>query len=143
MTKTLTEVLKVTVENCDKPGIYLRWKNDFGGIDSWLFQGNIIQDVSISDVVGYKQYIDNLLGITKNFEIINKQTDTGIHIYTTFEKENALGFIHLLKSKMIEMWVGGTTWYRVDVIKEMYDVQQHKTMGRIGLFVTLPNVYTE
>ena len=143
MAKILTEVLRVQHENCPKPGFYLRWKNDYGHIDQWLFDGNIIQEINISDVVSYKLFIDDMLGITKNFETVNKRTDTGLRIFTTFDKDNAPGFAQLLKSRMIEMWAGGTTWYRVDVTKEVFDVQQHKTQGRIGLIVTLPLVYTE
>jgi len=84
MTKILTEIKTIEISNCTVPGVYLRWKNDFGFIDQWLFQGNIKQEVSITDSVAYQNYIDDLLGVTKNFEVINKGINTGLRIFTTF-----------------------------------------------------------
>ena len=141
MTKILTEILTIDISTCNTTGVYLRWVNEVGFIDQWLFQGNIIQDSSITDTVKFQKFIDDLTGVTENFKVINKTRSDGLQVFTTFDKDNAEGFRQLFSSTHVEMYVDGT-FYRVDVVKESFEVQKHKTLGRVALQVVLPLIYS-
>lgn len=140
--KILTEIKTIKVQCSSVEGVYLRWKNDLGGIDQWYFQGNISQDFATEDTVSYEVFIDNLLNQTKNIEVINKEQSCVYRINTRFDKDNAEGFRQLFRSKMVEMYVVDT-WYRVDVEKETFDVQKQQPYGRLTAIVKLPLIYTE
>jgi len=142
MTKILTEVLTIDISACNATGVYLRWKNEVGFIDQWLFQGNIIQDSSITDTVQYQKFIDDLTDVTENFKVISKTRSDGLRVFTTFEKDNAEGFRQMFSSTHVQMYVDGT-FYRVDVVKESFEVQKDKNLGRLSLQVVLPLIYSQ
>ncbi len=140
MAKILTEILNIKTECVNSQPVYLRWVNDLGGVDQWLFQGNSSTEATVTNTVSYEKFIDNLLGVKSNFKIINKDYTQSLKVNTTFEKENAEGFMQLMRSKEIQMLVG-SDWYDVDFIKEIFDVQANKPYGRISGYVRQPIKY--
>ncbi len=139
MTK-LTETLKIKVISECVEGIYLRWRNDYGGHDHWLFTGNIRDFPRISNEAVFSKTIDDLAGARSNFEVIRKEFEDGLSIFTTFEKKNAEGFKQLIRSKEVQMW-DGLDFYTVRVTQPAMVVEKDKPYGRLSLRLLFNEVY--
>ena len=136
----LTEKKTIVYQDCVKDGIFLRWENDYGAIDQWLFEGNIKKDATIKELIIAEKFIDELSGVTANFEVIKKEYEAGISIFTSFEKCNLEGFLQLLRSKNIEMLIG-TDYYKIDVQKKSLIWEKDKPFGKIELNIIPPKTY--
>lgn len=133
----LTENILVDIEDPCPNGVFLRWINDMGGVDSWYFTGNIAQLPQVDNTNYFLNFIDDLLNETSNFEIISKEYKENLRVYAIFKKENAEGFKQLIRSKSIEMLVG-STYFNVDVVLESFTVERHSNMGKIAIQIVLP-----
>jgi hypothetical protein len=139
---TLTEKLKVKVTTECVEGVYLKWQNDKGGHDYWLFTGNIKHQPSISREQTVIKNIDDLNGVTSNFEVIRKEFADGFTIYTIFDKKNVDGFKQLIRSKEVQMW-DGVDFYTVRVASPSMIVEKDKPYGRLTLRILFNEVYTK
>ena len=140
MTVILTEVLTWEVDNACNDGVFLRWENDYGGVDQWYFKGNVAEKPTVGNVAYFEKYIDDLLDTTSNFEIINKTYSERISVSTTFDKANSEGFKQLIRSKQIEMYVLGV-WYQIDVKATSFNVEAFAPFGKISLDLIPPKKY--
>lgn len=144
-TTYLTEYLQCDVQDVCGYGIYLRWVNDYGGIDSWYFSGNIAELPQVENTQYSQKWIDDLLPETENFEVLSKQYKENIRVFTTFKKENSEGFKQLIRSRQIEMLtdLANDTWVRVDVAVESFTVEQQGAYGKIAIQIVPPEIYTK
>lgn len=142
MTTVLTEVLNIAVSDTCQSGVFLRWQNDYGGVDQWLFNGNMSEKVSISDVEYFEKNIDDLVDERSNFEVIRKTFAEGKTVYTTFDKTNTEGFKQLLRSRFIQMYIAGE-WYQVDVNLVSMNVEEFMPFGKLTIDIVLPKIYVK
>ena len=139
MAYIITEILPIDViDACS--GVYLRWINDLGGIDQWLFTGNETQLIEKSDVVYFEPYIDELADQTENFKALSFDYNETLKIYTTFDKANAEGFKQLVRSRSIQMLLNDE-WYSVGVALDNFNVQKTNPYGKITLQIVTPKKY--
>ncbi len=135
----LTEEKVITVkDNCG--GVYLKWQNDLGGEDYYLFEGNQVENFTSRTEEKFDYYKDEILNETDNFEILRKRFEEGLTVFATFDKDNAESFKQLARSHVVEMFMDGNFW-RVDVNVLSYNVSQRGAYGKISLRIVLPNKY--
>jgi hypothetical protein len=136
----LTEQLRIKVSKACEPVVYLRWENDYGGIDYYAFTGNIIDMPQVSKQVYFDRQIDELLNEISNFETVSKEYDENLRAHATFTKVNAEGMKQLLRSRKIEMY-HDSKWWRVDVQGESFQNERNKLLGRMRIKVILNRKY--
>lgn len=140
MTVYLTVKQLIEVQDVCDNGIYLRWINDYGGIDQYYFTGNIAELPQVDNVNYFEKYIDDLLNETGNFEVISKDFKENIRCFAKFDKENSEGFKQLIRSRSIEMYVLGE-WVKIDVALESFVVERYGSFGKIAIQIILPKIY--
>jgi len=136
----LTEYLQIDVQDTCGDGLYLRWINDLGGIDTWYFSGNIAELPQVENVQYFEKFVDNLLNERENTRVLSKEYRENIKCYTTFKKENSEGMKQLLRSRCIQMLVL-SEWYLVDVVAESFTVEKHGGFGKMAIQIVLPKKY--
>jgi hypothetical protein len=139
----VTEKKKIKVNNsasCN--AVYLRWENDLGGVDSYLFNGNTTEQMKVSGQVYFDKLIDDLLSVTSNFEIVSKEFDRSLKCNATFDRENLEAFRQLARSRKIELW-HADKWWTVDVVVESLQVERFKLLGKISLRIIFNRTYVK
>lgn len=136
----VTEIKTAKVMQPCSEGVMLRWENDWGGVDQWVFSGNIVHMPTVSKHVYFDKQIDELKNTVSNFEAVSKEYDKTLRLHTSFDKNNAAGFEHLIRSRNIWMW-DGAAWLRVDVIPETFQNEKEKGRGRLKIKVVLNRTY--
>ena len=138
---TISEELTITVEDVCGEGVYLRWQNDYGGIDQYYFTGNIADLIEQSNTEYFEPYVEDLATSTENIKTVSVGFNKTKRVYAVFDKANKEAFEQLVRSKQIEMYIN-STWYRVGVQLETMQIEKMKTMGKITLQVVPPKTYT-
>jgi hypothetical protein len=136
----VTEQLKIKTQKACEPVVFLRWENDYGGVDYYAFKGNIVDIPQVTNQIYFDKQIDQLLNETSNFETVSKQYDESLRCSGSFEKENAEGMKQLIRSKQIEMY-HNSKWLQVDVQLISFQVERNKLLGRIALKVIINRKY--
>jgi hypothetical protein len=139
---TLSELLTIDIQTPCSGGVYLRWENDYGGMDSWYFDGNNSAAIEQSNQEYFHNYVEELADVTKNFETLSLDYGENIRCKTMFDKANAEGFKQLLRSKNIQMYSGGD-WYTVAVMAESFILERNKPTGKLDIQVILPKTYVK
>lgn len=142
-TTYLTEFITVDVQDVCGDGVYLRWVNDYGGVDTWYFSGNKAELPAVENTQYSQKWIDDLLTETENFEVLSKEYKENIRVFTTFRKGNSEGFKQMIRSRQIEMLADfdNDTWVRVDVTVESFTVEKQGAYGKIAIQIVLPETY--
>lgn len=140
--EVLTETIYFTVEDACQEGLYIRWQNDYGGIDQYYFHGNVSHLPSQGGVEYFSPYIDDLVDEVGNFEVIKKEYAEGMKCFAYFDKENAEAFKQLMRSKEVH-WYNIDTWIKVDVIVDSFVVEAFGGRGKIAIKVIFPTKYTK
>lgn len=140
-TTVLTETLKcLTREKCD--GIYLRWENDLGGYDYWLFAGNERDRINSGTRDQFQPFIEDIENKTGNFEIIKKRYDKTIRIFTDFPRNNVEGFEQLSRSRFVEMYYADQ-WWKVDIDIHTLSISKFQPYGKCAVDIILPQIYVK
>jgi len=142
MSQVVSEILTIEIQGVCSGGVFLRWENDMGGMDQWMFDGNTSTDVQISAQEYFEKYVEELVNETTNFELISLEYSEVLKAKTMFDKVNAEGFKQLLRSKNIQMFVGAT-WWTVGVVLESFILERHKSYGKLNIQVVLPKTYVK
>lgn len=142
MSQVISEILTIEVQNVCSGGVFLRWENDMGGMDQWMFDGNTSTDVQISAQEYFEKYVEELVNETTNFELISLEYSEVLKAKTMFDKANAEGFKQLLRSKNVQMLVGAT-WWTVGVMVDLFILERHKSYGKLNIQVVLPKTYVK
>jgi len=136
----VTEQLTIKTKKACEPVVYLRWENDYGGLDYYAFTGNIIDMPQVTNQIYFDKQVDELLNETSNFETVSKIYDESLRCHGSFEKENAEGMKQLIRSRQIQMYHSGD-WLQVDVQLISFQVERNKLLGRIALKVIINRKY--
>ena len=135
----ITETKEIIIsKNCG--GIYLKWENDFGGEDFYLFQGTEIQTFRASTEETYQAFLESIENETSNFQVLKKRYDEGIQAFARFDKVNAESFKQLARSKNVNLWLEGE-WWQVDIEVSSYEVTSKSNLGKIAIRIILSKTY--
>lgn len=137
----LTEKILIT-EKPPRTGVYLRWENDLAGYDYWLFSGNEIDVINARTNDRFHPYKDEIEDETDNFEILRKEFNESIRLFTSFEKCNKEGFKQLARSRKVDMF-HKDKWWKVDVSMRDFTISKHQPYGKCSIDVILPKKYVK
>ena len=140
--EVISEILTIEVQEVCSGGVYLRWENDYGGMDQWYFDGNNASLPEQTNQEFFDKYLDELVDETQNFEVMDIEYTENLRCKTMFHKDNAEGFKQLLRSKNIEMYKNGD-FYTVGVIAEAYTEERLKPYCKLDIQVILPKTYVK
>ncbi|GEM_PF-3943740 len=138
----VTEKIKIRVDRNCREGIYLKWENDYGAVDQYFFDGNITQQAVVDETQYFDQNVDDLDGVTENFEVVSKKYDESYTCFATFDKRNIEAFRQLIRSRNIFRW-DDPDWLRVDVQLVSFVCEKDKPYGKIQLKVIPNRVYVK
>jgi|GEM_PF-4990782 len=117
----------ISVQACK--GVYLRWENDLGGYDYYLFSGNTRENFNSGTESTFIPYLDDIKEKTSNIEVLKKNYKGVKRCFATFSKENQEAFKQLARSRYVDMYVN-TEWIKVDVEVNSFQVSERSTMGK-------------
>ena len=121
-------------------GVYLKWLNDLGGYDYWLFDGNIKENISASTSEDFEPFIEDTRTARANRKVIKKDFAERQTIYSNFDKANTEAFKQLTRSNEVYIWLNNK-WWLVDVSLNNMSVSRYSPIGKISLIVELPKIY--
>lgn len=131
-----TEELDIEILCCNYASpVYLRWKNDLGGIDYWLFDRQNADVPEIKTISIYEKSLQNIRTGDKLVVAEKEYKQTWI-CNTDFEIENTEGFKQLLRSECVEYLPDVTdvnSWVRVDVELNSWNLQNNKPFGKLSI----------
>lgn len=131
-----TEELEIEIKCCTYASpVYLRFKNDFGGIDYWLFDRENADVPEVKTIASYERPLQNIRTGDKLRVTEKSYIQTWI-CNTDFERENAEGFKQLLRSECVEYLSDVddlASWVRVDVELNSWNLQNDKPFGKLSI----------
>lgn len=102
-----TETKRFIYDNsCKDYPIYLKWRNELGGVDYWLFNCRYAEaykmfDSELREVLEMDLSLDG-----GRLQLLNKKCTKSLTIQEYVTEANKEGFISLLKSKHIQLYMG-------------------------------------
>jgi hypothetical protein len=107
-----TKIIKVECCNYSNP-VYLRWINDWGGAEYWLFNKINIYDTESKTVASYEKAKEEIITADK-LQVTEKEYREGIICSCYFQSINIEGFRQLLRSEQVQLYAD-SKWLNVDV----------------------------
>ncbi|MBR1526422.1 MAG: hypothetical protein IJ640_07165 [Prevotella sp.] len=145
---SLAYIVKLTVCE-DKDGLYLRWIDQYGFWQYFLFsEGTLKSKNSLSKVTIDAEYEQNGIyhGATRNAHVDN--TDT-IKCCAVNLKEEILAYVETIyKSPHVEMYIGkdfedNEMWKPVNIVSGNVERSQERNLYDYEISITLPNTVSQ
>ena len=102
-----TETKEIIYDSaCKEYPVYLKWRNELGGVDYWLFDCRYTQSVKLfesqlREVVEYDLSVDG-----GKLQLLDKKVSSSLTIHHDVTEAQKAGFMSLINSKHIQMYVG-------------------------------------
>jgi len=128
-----TEELEFKIECCEyATPIYLRWKNDLGGIDYWLFDKQNSYSPDVKTINMYERPLQDIKTGDK-LRVTEKEYKKQWICNTDFERENAEGMKQLLKSECVEYYDENEEFVKVDVELANWSLINDRAFGKMSI----------
>lgn len=143
----LTESLQVNIQNdCVDNPVYLRWFNQLGGYNYWLFSGNNFSKSEIAESEFFEQTIEDIETATGTAEYLSRNNQNSIILGADNLSQNDKQLVtSLIYSRKVEMYNSTlNTWTDVLVKAGSFDVlEARETRSDIQVEIMLPKTYLQ
>jgi len=137
-----TEELDIKIECCQYADpIFLRWKNDLGGVDQWLFDKEVNESPEVQTINSYEKPLENIRYGDK-LVVTEKRYNKVLIANTTFEKINAEGFRQMLRSECVEILDDNddlTSFVKVDIELSNWNLKNTADYGKLTIKIKYPS----
>jgi hypothetical protein len=107
-----TKIIKVECCSYANP-VYIRWRNDWGGAEYWLFNKINIYEPESKTVSSYEKAKEEIVTADK-LQVTEKEYREGIICGCHFQSINIEGFRQLLRSESVQLY-SDEKWINIDV----------------------------
>lgn len=121
----LTESLQVNVnQNCIKNPLYLRWLNQLGGWNSWLFHGNYFEKNQVSESEIFEKSVEDISLVQGTIEYLKRNSNNRYLVGSETLTENDKRLVlSIARSRKVELYnLTDNTWLDVLVAPDTFDV---------------------
>jgi len=144
---TLTEELKVNInQECVIYPTYLRWLNELGGYNYWLFSGNNQSMIDIQDSNVFNRTIEDIEFATGSIQYLKRNIQKSIVVgANNLNKNDKQLVLSSAYSRMVQMYNPSTElWIDILIKANSFDVGEAKeTRSDIELEIMLPKTYLQ
>lgn len=140
-----TETLDVEyIDKCNDYPIYLKWRNNVGGVDYWLFNCRYAESTKIFDTELRQVLEYDLSDDGGTIQVMNKRATKSITVQQDVLSADKDGFLSLLTSKHIQIYVSmnGTeyrwqdvalseTEFKLNIFNKMYSLKFTLNLGEL------------
>lgn len=114
-----SETLTIRIDqDCRKNSVYLRWLNPLTGWDSWMFDGDLDENLEEVEAEHFRP------AGARVDSVLKKLAEEGLTLRTACSKEQARAISYLFTSPMVQMVLADGT------------AQEVKVTGSPGTFIT-------
>ena len=135
----ISEIKVVRIVNCDYVNpVYLRWTNQYGGVDYYLFQKTQDIETQTKERGTYEKYVEDFETATEKVKSIGKDLSETITLGAEMLDLNDYnGCVGIASSELVEMYVG-TTWQTVVVKDGSWSKATFDQRHSIEFVITVP-----
>lgn len=95
---TYTETLTIRIDHdCHKSAVYLRWLNPLSGWDSWMFSGDLDENLEETEAEYFRA------AGARVDSVLKKLAEEGLTLRTSCSKDQARAISYLFTSPMVQM----------------------------------------
>lgn len=130
-------------------GVYLKWHNQYGAWDYWLFDKNIVDDLKSSSIGSLENDFDNLSGTSSPSVSMGKDSNHEIDLIAQVSREESARVRAILDSPKVYFYIGlqdeansSDNWIEVRVSGKSTALKSSSVRNNIAIKMSYPKPYT-